>query len=195
MVTPEQLDNLGKSIGGIVAIGGALYTMWRYVVYPYVYMRIRNFCLLAYKVLVDASSIHEIVSKELKTNGGSSMKDVLKKIEGKLTTVEFFLLSYWDSVVTPMFLTNEAGDCVWVNKSYLRLVNRSLPEVLGDGWINSVEQHEREAVRNEWDLACQEARDFDMIYNISVDDKLVKVHCRSHGSPKTGYLGTIYQKM
>lgn len=130
--------------------------------------------------------LDEII-KELKPNGGSSMRD---KIDSTSKTVneikatikndqkQFLFLKKRSETRDEMahvanFETDANGECTFANKSYCNLVGLKLEELLGNGWANVISDKEREYVFREWSDAVKYKRDFHLRFhykNTSTDE-------------------------
>lgn len=137
----------------------------------------------------------EAVKLELKSNGGSSVKDAVTRIEAKINSIEFAQHLTWDyACQIPMFHSDTHGNCTWVNKSYLNMVKRPIQELVGFGWETCVAYEDRERVCEEWYESCSKNRAFDMIYSIiDLDGKTTKVRCQARGDEKIGFIGFLYK--
>lgn len=152
-----------------------------------------GFCYKAYNRLTKTYKTLEYIEKELKPNGGSSVKDTINRIESKVNYITFAQHTFWDHQTNiPMFSTDTNGCTVWVNKAMCDLLDRQVAEFLGTAWETVVLQKEREAVRNEWYRAVSEERPFEMSYTlVHSKGKEISVRCKAFGSSKTGYVGFI----
>jgi PAS domain S-box-containing protein len=104
------------------------------------------------------------ISAELKTNGGGSMRDEIRRIavDGRDTKALVRVLG--DSHPDMLWEAGPTGDCVYSNETYLRETGRSLGDTLGWGWINCIAEHDRARVREAWEAAIEERREFRMRY-------------------------------
>lgn len=121
------------------------------------------------------------VLREVLPNGGSSMRDTinhmarvqqeqsqgLQSLERTLILQTGVMRAHYDADgVYARFETDGLGRYTWVNRTYLRWVGRSLEQVLGYGWVNSLGLEAREHVREEWERAISERREFSMRYKL-----------------------------
>lgn len=149
----------------------------------------------SYKVWKKIHDIYikiNLISAQLVPNGGSSLKDQIDRIEGKLQSLDFFQRMYLDTVDVPIFTTDGNGLCTWANRAYLSLLNRPITDILGHGWESVVHQDDRDRVTREWYDAISEQRPFDLEYRYKThDDKIVLVRCKAAGGSKTGFFGIV----
>ena len=90
------------------------------------------------------------VSKELKPNGGGSIKDQIKQIAIDVKTIcverdATFLLSK-----EPMFKNDEHGYCILANNALCQLYGVSQEQLLGLGWLNYIIEEDKERIKEEW---------------------------------------------
>lgn len=121
---------------------------------------------------LDSSVKH--VLREVLPNGGSSMRDTVNKIASTQEDIKRSLAlqngvmrAHYDADgVYARFETDGIGRNTWVNRTYMTWVNRSIDQVIGYGWINCIAPAYREHVRDEWELAISERREFAMRYKL-----------------------------
>lgn len=109
----------------------------------------------------------QAIIKELHPNGGSSLRDLLNRIETKLErthraakiTLKMQRL-YEEHEGLAAFLTDSEGRCIYANANYLALVGLTHDEILINGWKNVIDEAVREDVANAWDAAVRDRRDF-----------------------------------
>lgn len=109
----------------------------------------------------------EGISKEFSTNGGSSLRDSVNRIENKIHR-----LGQADHIAMEMsdrayFETDRSGLCSWVNDAYIHLTGLQRDECIGNGWINAVYPADRYPVRKEWESCYDDKRNFQMQYRVN----------------------------
>lgn len=136
------------------------------------------------------SSVAEVV-KELKPNGGSSLRDAVNLIVAKQRARDNTTEHYG------VFETDKNGGCTHCNLQYLRLTGRTQEEVIGNGWVNCIYPEDRAYVREQWAEAVQDNRDFEMQYRmVNADGEPFEVIGRAvvmkdQTGRAIGYYGTI----
>jgi PAS domain S-box-containing protein len=151
------------------------------------------------------------ISKQVHTNGGTSIKDLLVKIstnQSEMQTqqkrIETHILANEEKVKVLLAESRDGvlefdaeGSCVWANRTFLRLTGRTLSEVVGFGWLNTISSEDRERVLAEWLEAVEQKREFDSNYTKkSVDGEEFKVDAHTNimrsptGTP-VGYLKMV----
>lgn len=146
----------------------------------------------------------KFLAKEMKPNGGSSLKDSVEglkhSIDAILSTVvrldqrQIAIANHSDKGI---FEADLNGDTIFVNRAYCRICGRSPEEVLGKGWKSLVHPEERDKVVEEWYSCVKERRDFIMAYKILRSDGttiIVDSHAyvlRDLKGQTIGYMGFI----
>lgn len=104
------------------------------------------------------------VALTLKPNGGSSIRDVLDRLDSRTRLLEERQRAGMDLNPSPFFEADSEGHCVFVNRAWSELTGIRLDEALGSGWLNSVHRDDRERVLVEWEAATKEGRTFRLQY-------------------------------
>jgi PAS domain S-box-containing protein len=139
----------------------------------------------------------DIIFEELTPNGGKSMKDSLGRIEREVALSRERFRALNADVVEAMFETDLDGNCIWVNRTYCKLVQRTPSELMGHGWINVICQEMREEVVKEWYRSVDQDREFSRNLEFETPDgKCIPVKCNSYKmtsctGDKLGYLGVV----
>lgn len=198
-MTTEQIIWLSEAIGLLVAGSGVIYTLYKYVVYPswIFYRKIKAMSkdYALYDERIDA--IYDLIKKELTSNGGSSLKDQVCHINNKVGELDGRNRAYLYALACPMWESNVKGECIWVNRALMTLLNRPEHDLLGNAWMTLIGEDDKEDVIEEWEHAIQQERPFSMKYCLKdIDDKCVMVHgttvpIMNHKSEIVGYMGSI----
>lgn len=94
------------------------------------------------------------VEKEIKPNGGGSMKDVLKIVQAEIEA------SFWLNP-SPSFRTTSNGSNIIVNESYCHLCGVSSESLLKLGWRNFVcDEEQLEYFTDQWKESASEYSQF-----------------------------------
>lgn len=149
-----------------------------------------------YRKISKVSQVFMSIQKEFYTNGGSSLRDSVNRIEENqktLLSLQHHIYTYWDNVVTtPIIIRDSFGSCLWVNKAFLDLTGRSMDEILDYNWEIVVHQDDRERVREELYNACGSGQSFEFDYRVvDKNDNVYKVTCKSYGNHSYGYIGFL----
>lgn len=189
---------VGKVVGAVGVVSAAV---WK--IAPKIWSALKGWMMqdIHAQICQMSKDITYIVS-EVRTNGGTSIKDALVRNEQALARIEAMSHSNveiqkarMDNDPQLIFITDSEGNCLWVNRSYSRLSGRGIDELKGSGWINVITPDEREEVKELWYEAAESNREFEM--RVTYQDTLGKkfqVDIRSYKmtSPNgetTGYMG------
>lgn len=198
-----KVNEYALIIGGSCSIAGSLYGVWRFVIYPHIYVKIHNMFNDVYNVAMDAASIHAIIKKELSTNGGSSLKDAINRIELKLALQDGKHKVTLSLLDVPIWESDENGNCLWVNRAYRRITGYDIDSVKDMGWVSIIASCDRERVSEEWESSVKDHRHFSLTYNIltpvgkvlSVDGEGYPIYLNdSSKNTVKGYIGVLLVK-
>ena len=141
----------------------------------------------------------DAIFEEIKPNGGKSIKDTVNKIDAKLTLVSERQRAMAADDTAARFETDPHGNCIWVNRTYTRLVQRNPSELMGKGWQNAIAQQDRDDVVNKWYKAAEDNIEFIMDFNFATPNgTLLPCKIRSYkmtdsGGNTIGFSGSIVQ--
>jgi PAS domain S-box-containing protein len=175
MIWTVVAQQAGIIAGAVVSVLGAIKYIWKPLKGKY-------------KKAVAFYDTCSYLSKEVKPNGGSSMKDSVDglklSIDAVLATVvrlDQRQISFAHQSDKGIFESDLNGDCIFVNRAYCRITGRSPDEAFGKGWKAFIAPEDREAVVDEWYDCVKERRDFIMTYSyIRPDLTRVKVNCHAY---------------
>jgi PAS domain S-box-containing protein len=133
---------------------------------------------------------------ETQTNGGSSIKDQLNRIETNVEDLTLWVEASQHLTAKSMFKTDSTGRFVWVNVAFARLIGVGLEELKGMGWINYLSPIEHDRVSEEWKESIEDQRKFESVFKVlnAYSDEQKEVKARAYPIIKEGkvlgYLGT-----
>lgn len=176
-------------IGSITLLGGLMVLIHKKVLKPF--FRMSN----------QWTELHDRVCKiynEVHTNGGTSLKDSINRIEGRLVGVEQRQYMYLMESPKGIFETDTEGRFTSVNRTYCRMTGKTERELLGMNWINSISGEDRDRVFENWTASVEEKMEFICKYDmIDSDQKYFSVSMVAYPmeNPATkqviGWLGTV----
>jgi len=201
----NPLIEIGKVIGGVAV---AITAIWQLI--PRIWGRLTGWMMheMQEQITKMSEDISYIVS-ELKTNGGTSLRDAIDRTNTEhvglyktLSNIETLVennvevqRARMDNDEQMIFLTDAKGNITWVNRSYSRHTGRTINEVKGSGWINVLHPAGREACVEEWYDSVKHNREFERVCDL-VDTAGVqfRVDVRSYkmtdsDNKTTGYMG------
>jgi PAS domain-containing protein len=158
---PELAQYITTIAAAVAGTGAAWLVIKKYIVTPVRHSmrkeadrKLRN-----ESMLTSIASRIDSIECQFKPNGGSTMRDAVDGIDARVCRVEEAVqlhsqvsnLIMLDSGIA-VFETDVRGDFVSTNRTYQRLVGRTLEEVRGKGWINCVAEPDRNEVFAEWSV-------------------------------------------
>lgn len=97
---------------------------------------------------------------EVAPNHGSSLRDAIDRIEHVMAIRDFAHQSFLSEIGVATFVGDTDGRFVAVNREFCRMTIRTEQECLGDRWINSIPEEDRDRVVGSWRLAVRDKRDW-----------------------------------
>jgi PAS domain S-box-containing protein len=145
--------------------------------------------------IIDAVPVIEEIATQFKPNGGSTLRDVIDRVEADIQIAKERAWVNYESDERGIFEVDSKGQKCRVNKSWCILTGVSQEDAInGYGWINGIHSLDKERVRHEWDMAIREERTSEMEYMTATGVKVsaVATILRNKQTGKTlGWLGTL----
>lgn len=130
-------------------------------------------------IIIMSNEINDI-KKELKTNGGSSVKDIVLKLKNDFVdvlNVEQRIIAKHHAVLNMIGLhiskngvgfyeTDELGNCRFVTQKWCEMTGLTETESSDKGWVIGIHPDDRECVFNEFTQAISQGRTFSMRYRL-----------------------------
>ena len=119
------------------------------------------------------------------------------RVESALHASEERFRAMCDASPLGIFLTDESGDCLYLNPAGQRIAGRSQEEALGQGWINALHPDDRARVLPAWTTAVETrrayARPVHRFLHRNGDVRSVEVRAVPIAGPgrQTGFLGLL----
>lgn len=118
------------------------------------------------------------IRAQVMPNGGSSLNDKMtralgmcERTEHAVTLLSATVRAHYDGdPVVAKFEANMAGGFTWASRSLLRWCNTGLEQMVGMGWTNCIAEHDRDRVRDEWESAVAERREFHLRFALRNHD-------------------------
>lgn len=159
------------------------------------------------KVLEAIALIPEKVdelTKEVKPNGGSSLRDVVDRVAGSLATlrdsVDMLALrqsTKWKLTSgLPGWESDERGRCISANLELCTLVGRPEEDIKGSNWKNMIHYDDMPHVFSEWARIVSDSSDFDVDARyIKPDGTVLPVRIRARAmnvnGKAVGWIGVV----
>lgn len=152
LISKEELLVLGTLCGAILSLVAVARLTNRYVFRP---------VHAAWDHLSDMHEKLEVVIREFSTNGGTSLRDVINRIEGGVVLLEQRWRGVWNIIPVGMFETNAEGLVMFVSRAFTIWTGRPADEMLGEGWVAMVHPQDRADVQSAWNDAVIQRRFFE----------------------------------
>lgn len=187
-------------IKGGAAIGAAL-TVWKlgkgiWSVCKAYYQLPESLKVIQEQVQKNGEQIAKIES-EMRTNGGSSIRDALNRIEEELFLRKQKIFLGLDAAGdVGIFETDSHGECTWISAGYTKMTGKNLEECSGQNWVYVIYEDDRSKVVEQWKTAVSDKRIFEETYRLQKDGIPFLVKCRAFPIFKkdhsvAGYLGVL----
>ena len=133
---------------------------------------------------------------EVTPNGGTSIKDSVKRIEKESALSRERFKAIYAEAVAAVFETDQDGNFIWVNRTFCKLSGRSPDQLLGHAWHNAICPTVKDETIEEWQKAIDENREL-----VGHDTEFItpaglcfRVRCssykmRDHRGSTIGYIG------
>jgi PAS domain S-box-containing protein len=145
----------GVIMGSLIAGATVLGASWKYALKPLVnsWRDGRNFKAEARSAFA-----------ELRTNGGSSLKDAVLRIDASSQKQEARWLAIVDRDSQPTYECAPTGECTQANKAICELFGLSREEMMGNGWLEGVIPSDREKAFDAWNAAVSKNLPYECEY-------------------------------
>ena len=148
-VHPGLLE-ASKWLGALAGCAGSLAVLWKWVIHPTVKHARRVGTLL-----VDI----EGVVQDLQPNSGTSLRDAVMRIEGRLIVMERVQQAVFQDGDVGVFQCDADGRNTYVNRTYCRKIGASKDQMMAFGWRSFISPEERDNYDDEWQPAFMEGRE------------------------------------
>lgn len=108
----------------------------------------------------------ETIEKEITTNGGSSLKDAVNRIDATTFYLENKIRFREQAENLATFEMDAGARCTSVSTGLCDLLDYSAGDFMGRDWLKIVVQSERDLVLSGWKTANENQIPFDQIHNL-----------------------------
>lgn len=150
------------------------------------------------------TKLMENIAKEFRPNGGSTFRDALDDIKTSVGRIESQqqrdakknddaagqLQAFMSISDRALWKTDDKGLFTWANPAYLDLVGRTLEELKGTNWKNTIHHDDLSQVVSRWEDVVRDKRTQDSQFRIVKEDGSV-ITVKSHGAPYTDSNGNV----
>jgi len=158
-------DEVTATIGAIGVIAGAFVALWAAI--PLV-SRVRKRVGVALnplsRVLEELDAVQrklEVLTAEMRPNGGSTLRDSLDRVEASLELHTQRQRAAFTSMPVGVMETDHTGQVLWSNRRLSRVTGRTPRELHGVGWMNAMAPSCRSRIRECWDRAMETQTEFE----------------------------------
>lgn len=123
------------------------------------------------EIFVNQQAIVERVAKiekELTHNGGTSIKDAIKRIEDKMFKHDAYIKLRMHLEHLPSFECDLDGDVIWINRAYTEVFGLSISDIKGRKWLATVHYDDKEAVLEEYEQILQDRRPGELKFRVLI---------------------------
>lgn len=192
-------DNLDiAAFGGVLTFLTILFTFYTQVAIPMYNKTIAPFLGFFSGIAEAPKRIDGLNGKldqilvELKPNSGSSIKDVVNRLDARLAIGEEQRLLLLNTNEHGIWVSDEVGNCTWTNDTLRKKVSaRDFGDLNGSNWINSVHPSDRKFVLEEWENAVEHKRDFNLHYRLIDMKTQVPFNVNGVAKPARDFKGSL----
>lgn len=115
---------------------------------------------------------HTEILKELKFNGGKSIKDVVTIINNKLDKTQqnldniiAMVKASFEFDTDGIFIADKYGNCYYFNKAYLDITGLSYNEALNFGWTTAIHPRDYEKILTYWKTCVEKLSNMELTHS------------------------------
>lgn len=190
-----------EGFAAVGAIAGSAYPAWKWGRKRYQEMQLKRrqrddmFAQMAGQFPALMNSV-KLIQKETVTNGGSSLRDAINRIEKRQLLHKQAHQNLAADVGSLYFEADESGDWHDVSPAFAMRLACQPMDLLGTGWTSYVLQATREEVIQEWERCIDDRIDFNLEFVMvaSTGERIlvvVSTKAVREGSLFAGYSGRI----
>lgn len=160
-----MFETINSTIVTLAAVLGAIGVIWKAIINP-VWGSYKKLTSI-YNTLETHLPFIVNISNEFKPNGGSSIKDILTRIDKNTQGSISRLWTLLENSPYGYFETDVNGKCIKVNRRWLKLADLNSDQYKDYGWLNGIKSIDRDRVFREWEECIEQKREFSSIYTMS----------------------------
>lgn len=123
---------------------------------------------------VDIRKLDENVTaslKELRPNGGSSLRDAINRIEDRVVSTDQVTFALRQDSPSGFFICDKHGSNRDVNRTYCRWLGVGANELTGHGWRNFVVKNEQSvSAELDWTAAFNQGREVEFVLSMKTSE-------------------------
>jgi len=161
-----NFNNSLEIIGIVISvIGGACASFawgWKFIIKPTIKL---------YKNQQSIVSSVEDIKKELTTNGGSSIKDTVNRIDRRQVMIDKRSKAIFYNIEKAILEVDENGNILWANEEFHNLMGTK--NLKGLDWVSYIDEPQREYFLREFESCSEKLREL-KFETISTEGKKIK---------------------
>ena len=147
----DLINQINSSVVVLTIFGGYMF---------YLFKKLKPYTTIT-KDIADLKNDVSGISKELKPNGGKSIKDQINDLQLSTKTILYRQRWILDNREEPIFETDENGNFTWANSAMIRLTDRLFKDLENNNWINALCENTRTEINESWQIAIENKRNFE----------------------------------
>ena len=161
-----NFDNSLEIIGIVLSLAGGFCASmawgWKFIVKPTIKL------YKSQQGLVDSV---EDIKKELTTNGGSSIKDTVNRIDRRQIMIDKRSKAIFYNIEQAILEVDENGNILWANELFHKMMGTK--NLKGLDWVSYIDEPQRENFLREFESCSEKLREL-RFETISTDGKSLK---------------------
>ena len=158
----SNLDVFGIVVGAFGAIYAAIIGIYKCVIKPTIKL---------YKSQQTLVSSVEDIKKELTTNGGSSIKDTVNRIDRRQIILDKRSKAIFYNIEKAILEVDERGSILWANEQFHKLMGTK--NLKGLDWVSYIDEPQRENFLREFESCSEKLREL-KFETVSTEGKKIK---------------------
>jgi len=161
--------NFGMSleiVGIVLSLAGGLCASlawgWKYIIKPTIRL---------YKNQQTLVSSVEDIKKELTTNGGSSIKDTVNRIDRRQVMLDKRSKAIFYNIEKAILEVDEGGNILWANEQFHNVMGTK--NLKGLDWVSYIDEPQRENFLREFESCSEKLREL-KFETVSTEGKKIK---------------------
>jgi PAS domain S-box-containing protein len=146
-----------KILASIVTLGGSLFALSKVALFLWGHIKEANRTVTNFLKLIPEL---EKMTLEFKPNNGQSLFDILKRLENNLGYTDQKIKVIASCMGIAAFETDKYGLYTFVSKQWSEATGSSYDEAEGNGWLNAIDEENRNEVFKEWESCLKQNREF-----------------------------------
>lgn len=180
----SHLDTFGIILTAITAVISIIVGIYNYVIKPSIRLYKSHFILV---------NTVEDIKKELTTNGGSSIKDTVNRIDRRQVIIDKRSKAIFYNVEDVILEVDEGGNVLWANHNFHELMGNK--NIRGLDWVTYIDEPEREPFIRELNSCSKNNRELKFSTHTTNNQKItISGFPYRDGSKNYGFLIFLKQE-